>query len=274
MTRVSPRHLVFRLAILASLASHLTWSAGIVAGDDDQHAHVIGLEIHKPLPSIVDWDTTYYRRHKSVDVGTSVYLLAMQPGRCILSLDSSGCKLISLVDDQGTDLAPKAAKPMFAGEAFTKDGSMCRVRLLVPGHPHEKAKKLTLKATLVLNCGKDEKVAEWKGALAENLTGELKGQAGPITLAFTRETHRPGGKFILAAVRWKFPNFPRSVVFSDEKGVEIKPYAGGGTISGDEPIEATHPLPWELQRVSVSVRYFATSERIEIPVVVSFGLGL
>jgi len=257
---------------LGSIVCVAAWPAA-VAGEKDQLVHVIGSEIHRPLPSLVDWDDSYYRRRKPVDVGTSVYLLAIQHNRCILSVDPDACKLVSLIDDQGTDLAPKDTKVKFTGEAFTKDGSMCRVRLFVPRLPHAKANKLTMKATLVLHCGKDEKMAEWKGAIAENLVGELKAKAGPIKLVFTRET-RPFGKYVLAAVGWTFPNLPRSVTFSKANGEEIKPSPGGGTITLDEPTEATHPLPWEVQGLSVSVRYFANSERIEIPVAVSFGLGL
>jgi hypothetical protein len=187
MSHISTGKLSVALAIgLASLICSPIWP-GAVAGGDDQLVHVVGSEMHKPLPSILDWDTTYYRRQKPVDVGTSVYLLAIQRGRCILSVDHGACKLVSFVDDQGTDLAPKGAKVRFASEAFSKDGSMCRVRLFVPGLPHEKANKVTVKGTIVLHYGKDEKTAEWKGAIPENLTGALKAQAGPIKLVFTRD---------------------------------------------------------------------------------------
>ena len=154
---------------------------------------------------------------------------------------------------------------------------MCRVRVFVARLPHKKANKLTIKAALALHCGKDEKVAEWKGAIAENLVGELKAQAGPIKLVFTRET-RPYSKFLAATVGWTFPNFPRSVTFAKDDGEAIKPILGGGTRFYGEPIgeptEATQYLPWEVNRLSVIVRYFSSSERIQIPVSVSFGLGL
>jgi hypothetical protein len=236
---------------------------------------VLSLTIEKPLPAKIDGI-----RPPSFSQGTTLKLLLSLPGKQIVAIDQSACKLASFADDKRTDLNDaKTAASDFGAPWVTdvfgdisKDGQFCAVIVRAPGVPADGATKIILKASLVMLCGTDEKTAEAKDIPLKLGT---KTKLGPVQLAIEKERFGGGKGWQFTLTTPEVNQVKRfTVVGVDGKGIKSEPVGSvSGTVFGKSRHEYFFSLEGHAERATVRIVYFNKMESVTVPLDLQVGVG-
>jgi len=202
---------------------------------------------------------------------TIVSFLLSYPGKPLLGVDPSS-KLDSIKDDKGNSLIDD--KGFFKLNFNTypqiaKDRSAMIVSVNAFNRmPGKGASKVLLKGDPVVVYGTDEKSEQFK-TFEFKEKGEAK--AGDFQLKVTMEKGfgNQGASFSLTSPS----NGIKSLVVKDADGKEVDVYASG-TFGFGKQFTTNYTLQKPLKEGSVTVHYFAKSEKVTVPVDLSVGLSL
>jgi len=236
---------------------------------------VIGLEIRRALP---DEKEEVARLNFP---GTNVELFAALPDRYVICCDADQSRIDSFADDLGTDLTKPqpgrrtggAGVVPFGVEQVSRDGRRCQVTLRAASVPAKDARKITVKGTLVLKCGSDEKTVQTADVDLPGQNEKMK--VGEYTLSggFFPDS---GGDLSLY-LECPTANVKTVTIFGPDSK-ELKPTFGNltkrpGTFDGGKYHQfITVPKPGG--KVTVRVTYFNKVEDVPLPVDLTVGLGL
>jgi hypothetical protein len=234
-------------------------------------AHPTGLYIRKPLPPKKK-EAFFFTPN-----GTTLDVTLAAPSKFVVGIDEKASKLESFTDDKKTKLDTSTGfgmQPWLSSyPQISPDGDECTVQLSARTAPAKGASKVLVKATVVINCGKEEKTSD-KKEIATKLNTEAK--VGAYTVKVTQEGNQfSGGQISI------FSNARdlKSAEFFDDKGKEIKilgnPFRGS-TFTGPGKMQhsLSYFLPKKLDKVTVKVTYFNKIESVNVPLDLSVGLGL
>jgi hypothetical protein len=257
-----------RLATLAALAWMLTLVSYAPAQDKDG-IEIIGLEMRKPLPRERQQMMLAFTR------GTGFEMVITRKDQHILGVDRQGSKVTSCVDDKGTDLT-KAPKDTFPvewvgfGERIGPDGKVVVLQTRVAGVPATGASKITLKGTISLYCGKEEKSVEKKDM---EIKAGAKFEVGPITI---QPPQFGGGPNTSVSLTMDLPRL-KSVKFFDADGKELTAFGSTtpGRIGFGEKVQYQYAWFFDKKhdKLTAKIVYFDKVEKVSVPLELSIGLG-
>lgn len=200
----------------------------------------------------------------------SLNLLVTVPGKQILVIDASS-KLEKFADDKDTNLIDDKA---FAKTNFglyprvAQDRGSMLVPLYTNRAPARGASKITVKGSLVVVCGLEEKTTEAAKIefkeKAEAKTGDLK-----VMVTMEKGFGNEGASF---SVTTTSPNIKSvTVKDGDDKDVEV---LNRGQSGFGKNWTFYFTLKKPLKDGKISVTYFSKDEKVTVPVDLSFGVGL
>jgi hypothetical protein len=240
--------------------------------DDTKPASARVVSLHIVKPEEKDRDVSF----EFFSPSTTVQALVTLPGKVILGVDQKASKLTSFTDDKKTDLTKSKVKTFFtipwldAYASISKDKHSCAVRLRGQNAPAAGASKIRLKASLVVVCGSGEKTAEKKDVKVEKGTKE---KVGPVELEVPAPF--PGGSYQVV-FRSDLPVI-KNVEFLDADGKAVKSF-GGFTqppLFDNAKYQTTYTLTdKKVTKVTVKLTYYEKTEKVKVPLDLSFGVGL
>jgi hypothetical protein len=249
-------------------------AGGLLAADEkkaDVKAQATALMVRKPLPPKKTDPLAF------VDTGsTALDVTLTATGKYVLGVDLKASKLEHFTDDKQTklDSGNRFGQNWLSDyPQITPDGEQCTVHLSAPTPPAKGAAKVQVKATVVLQCGADEKATDKKEIAIKK---DQKETVGAFTIQVVNDGAAFGGPQI-AVISDK--QIVKGAEFFDAKGEAIKlqlfPYrqnvfAGPGKMQ----YSLVSTLPQKADKVSVKVNYFNKVEPVEVPLDLSVGVGL
>jgi hypothetical protein len=206
---------------------------------------------------------------------TRLRVLFKLPNQSMLGLDPNACKLTSCKDDKGTDLTKDESPftPKWVDHysvRISKDGKAAEVGLFFPGYPASGATKISLKGSLAITVGKDEKTEEKKGVtLTDN--GVMVGTFKVVRPQFIK----PFGNQTPVEVNSPANNI-KGVQFFDGNGNELKTFLavrGTGGFGDKMYFRVEYDVTNLPENFTVRVTYYAKTETITVPLEVETGIG-
>jgi hypothetical protein len=199
----------------------------------------------------------------------SASFLASCPGKYLLKLDRAKCKVEEFSDDKGASFLGGFLKPNFNLMSFSTGRQVVEVYLSsTAGPPSKGMTKVNIKGTVALVYGVDEKTTE-ATKVAMKMNTEVK--SGDFTIKVTREKgFGTSGAGLTVSSKRPF----KSVSIKDADGKEIEAFKSTPSTSFAGLWTSYIDLNKVHAEAKISVTYFAKEETLEIPVDLSFGLGL
>jgi len=211
--------------------------------------------------------------------GVTMDLTVSKPGKFIVGIDAKASKLDSFTDDKKNNLFKK--QPGVFGGAdrwineymtqFGPEGESCTVQIMAANAPGKGAAKILVKASLIVQCGANEKTTD-KKEIALKANEEVK--VGDFTMKVNNAGDFGAGLAVLSAE-------PRvkSVEFFDADGKAMKTMPPGrGNIfdqQGKPQAAASYFLGGKkMDKVSFKITYFDKIEAVTVPLDLSVGLDL
>jgi len=204
---------------------------------------------------------------------TAISFKVAYPGKQILGIDSTS-KISEFQDDKKTSLlgtgffkAQFGTSPM-----ISKDRTKMIVYVNTSTNPAKGATKVTLKGSLVVRCGTEEKTTEAKEVefkLPKKEDAPIK--LGDFTLKVTQEKGfgDSGASFSITATK---PDV-KSVTVKDADGKEVE-LMSYGHYGFDKNWTYSYGLKKAVEKGKVTVTYFSKDEKVTVPIELSAGLGL
>jgi hypothetical protein len=194
------------------------------------------------------------------------------PEKYLLDIDPNKSTVSQFTDDKGTSLSGTTlfSKSIFSRTNTSKDHRAFLISVSSNGiAPARGATKVTVKGTLVLICGKDEKTTE---AVPVTLKAKTEVKKGDFTIMVTRE--KSFGD-LGATLKVTSKRAITGIVAKDADGNVIEPFF---------PLSPYyHPfykrwsceavLKKQVKEAKISVTWFSKEEKVEVPVDVSMGVG-
>jgi hypothetical protein len=241
------------------LLSALPW-VGFVPADEKKPASLKVMEFRVSKPASPE--------EKAVGLtsrpGTTLALLLDLPGRQLIGV-GEGSKVASLTDDKGTNLIkdPRSGDPFYEIQWMAnKPGPRGLVYLVAPVTPARGATRLTVKGTLAVRVGSQEKEAQARG-IALKADGN-KIPVGPVNLVVPKDQFIEGE----LAVEVVSDKVVKNVAFLDAAGKELK------SSRRDQAFGTDYLLRSKPDKVTIKVTYFDKTETVVVPINLSFGVGL
>jgi hypothetical protein len=251
------------------LTAGLVLCTALARAQDEKPAkttiEVIALSVNKKLS---DKDLSWFS-------STGMTFKLQHPGKQILGVDTSS-KITDFQDDKKTSLIGTGFfRPSFYGGQTSKDRSSILISLSSGVNPAKGASKVTLKGSVVLRCGLDEKTTEAKEVefkLPKKDDPEIKiddfvlkvtaerGFGFNSGAAFTLTTEKPGIK---------------SVTVKDEDGNAVEVSTGYSYQEfNTKKMVYNFTLGKQVKKGKLTVTYYNKEEKVTVPVDFSVGLGL
>jgi hypothetical protein len=262
---------------LVVMTAGLAFCVALARADDTKPAKKDDTKPSKAEPSKVTVEPVSLSVSKKLEdkdlfwgySSTAISFKVAYPGKQILGIDSTS-KITEFQDDKKTSLlgtgffkAQFGTSPM-----ISKDRTKMIVYVNTSTNPAKGATKVTLKGSLVVRCGTEEKTTEEKEVEFKNKT-EVK--MGDFTLKVTQEKGfgDSGASFSIVATK---PDV-KSVTVKDADGKEVE-LMSYGHYGFDKSWTYSYGLKKALEKGKVTVTYFSKDEKVTVPVEVSAGLGL
>lgn len=242
--------------------------------DDTTSAKVqaIGLSVRKALPAKPG--TMIF-----MPQGVTMDLSIAKPGKFIVGVDAKASKLESFTDDKNNSLYKKpvgifGAQQNWINEYATQYGpeaGHCTIQIAAGNPPGKGAGKIQVKASLVVQCGAEEKTAD-KKEIAIKTNEEVSVGDFKVKVNFA------GGTVANLSVLSPEPRL-KSVEFFDAAGKAIKPSSSTRSNNpfgpGGKPQSVvSYFLNGKMEKVSFKVTYFTKVESVTIPLDLKVGLDL
>jgi hypothetical protein len=252
---------------LAALVLGLALAPGAAAPQGDQGK-----------PTLTPYALMIQRKYEAKDFPpayqfgehTSVEFLVRVPGKVLLRVDSES-RLTAFSDDRGASLtdAKDPVPAAFHGRAVTLDRT--GMLIAVTSHyrvPSAGARKLVVRGSLVLACGRDEKATP-ETKVDFQAAGDTK--VGDLTLRFDPDKGNPKQPYfeLIGAAR-----AVKQLTVIDDGGKEVPVHAITGSDFGPGPRTFRFRLSRPIASGKVTVAYYAAEDRVTVPVDLTFGVGL
>lgn len=214
------------------------------------------------------------------DPGVELQVAVRLPGKPILAVDSAKSRIVSFVDDVGTDLGAGAPTGFFSWVSLSsafRDEPVASALLDIKTRtlPAAKAQRLEIHAVVALITAsgtqdKSAKVALKKGAKIE---------FGPIPMTISNvEKSSFGGSAINVQISSdQRMDAIKEIVFLDGKGkpIDAKSMGSGSFgMGGKKTYTKSYGLPKRVAEVSLRIVSYTKMETVEVPIKLSMGLGL
>ena len=258
---------MMRRLVVLTVGLTLCVAMGTMAGEDKT----------KPGKATVEaYSLSVYRKLDQKKFGYGADSLSMAavvsyPGKHILGVDSTGSRVSDIRDDKDTNLLQGTFfKPSFFGGTFARDRSAVVVNTNSGRRPAKGANKVTVKGSVVLVCGMDEKTSEAKEV--EN-KANTEAKFGDFTLKVNQEKGfgNSGPTFTVSSKKRTF----KSVTVKDADGKEVTPtLAFFPQPFVPNMFMNTFSLPKGTSKMTISITYFEKEEKVTVPIDLSIGLGL
>lgn len=251
-------------------------AAGLLSAGDKKEAaskdtakiQVTRLEIRKPPPQKAGGPF-------QMPDGISLAIMVSPPGKHVTGVDVKASKLDRLTDDKKNNLYKKAAFS-FGGSnwlsefaQYSPEGDSVTVLVSANNVPGSGASKVLLKASLVLNCGTDEKATDKKEIALkpkeEIALGSFKVQISPFS----------ANQVLVSSDKENIKN----VEFFDDTGKKLTTGAAGrmpAPPGSDKKKQYTYSyfLFQKTEKVSVKINYFDKVEKVTVPLDLRVGVSL
>ena len=246
-----------------------------IAGDKKEAAdkdvakiQVTRLEVRKPPPQKAGGPF-------QMSDGITLAIMVSPPGKHVTGVDVKASKLDSLTDDKKNNLYKKPAFSFGGADwlsefaQYSPDGDSVTVLVSANKTPGSGASKVLLKASLVLNCGTDEKATDKKEIALkpkeEIALGSFKVQISPFS----------ANQVLVISDKENIKN----VEFFDDKGKKLMLGAASRLFAppgANKKTQYTYSyfLFQKMEKVSVKINYFDKVEKATVPLDLRVGVGL
>ena len=214
--------------------------------------------------------------------GTSLHLKVTSASKTFLEVSEDASKLARFVDDKKTDLS-KQRRQGFGSDwlkgptRIAPDGHSCVLQIGSDVLPAPGATRLSLKATVAILCGSQEKTATQPDV---QLKVGRKLKLGPIPLAVQRAEDggwNPDTKFSVTLASSTSLAKIKELAFLGPGGKEI-PHRleGSGTMGmpGSVTYTRRYGLSEKVAEAGLRITYFEKTETLNVPIDITTGVGI
>ena len=212
--------------------------------------------------------------------GTSVAILVHQPNGGLITFDSENSKIESFTDDKGKDLLKSTgdfgmpAIPM--SPDISEDGKAVIIEVNGGQTPTKGATSLNVKGKLIFKAAIRKKGYTHKDI---EVKADAKVEAGPIEMTIGRAGKPEWGEEPLEIVLQAKKRLDEvaSIRFLDSDGKEIESSVSGSmtmAFGDDVSVERGYALTKKVDKVTIEISYWTDMKDLEIPVDLTFSLGL
>lgn len=253
------------------------------------HLEVLTLSVGKPFPKQEDENETEIPMMHSF-TGTSVSVLVRIPEKSIIDIDGEKSVIDRFRDDQKKDLlsAPKTRQSMFYSSPISigpKDsgGRWAVVEFSAPNPPTPAAQKISLQGKIVLLCGAGSTTSDHTLEISKEEKISINGNT--ISIEKTKEDEgfsmmggmgEPFKTSITLISNFSFDTI-KSLRFLDEKGQEIESKKTGSFHFGfgeKAQNKQYYQLKPEMEKITIRLEMYESTESHTIPVSIETGLGI
>jgi SLA1 homology domain 1, SHD1 len=273
----------------AALATDAAGTKSVAGGPlvvGDTKIEIMGLQIARPVPPSREPQGGGFTIMAGPlgSGGTTLNVSLANSNRNIIGMDAKKSRIAALVDDKKTNLLQAAKREDdFGGSMFgplqahiASGGHQCTLEVRAPNIPARGAAMIRLEATIVLQCGADEKTVEQKDVALKHGSKVTIGPV-PMTVERVEDSNFGDAKMMLTLASSKSMDAIKEIAFLAADGSTIKHDSMGQGQSGfndNITYEASYGLHQKVDAVTIQLTYFSKVEELPLPLKIDVGLGL
>lgn len=241
----------------------------------ESQAKVVGVSVSLPDPDSEYGGGAVFGQQP----GTAVYVQVRNEELFFTGLAKDGDEdktSMKLLDETGKEIENENSFSSFGfGTNVSEDGHTVTIPVNASGLPPKDAGRIQVKGTIVLVVAKDEKTDE----VAMELEQGAKLKLGNVDVRISEIEKDPYGDdgWALSFESSQSMDAIAELTFLDGSGKEMESNSTGGYesgFSGEMTYSRSYMVNGKTDKLSVRVRYFQTTEELEIPVDLPVTLGL